>query len=96
MCGNRNLIMKVSFSDVDHALRQAMQPKIAQKLPGKNSARKNHHRSTWREGTQKEHYTVIKEEYSRENSESQEVRQERNNSQDKQGERKEETKDVQK
>lgn len=52
----------------------------------KNSARKNHHRSTWWEGAQKEHYIVIKEEYSQENSESQEIGEERNNSQDKQGE----------
>ena len=46
---------------------------------------KNHHRSTWWEGAQKEHYTVIQEEYS-ENSELQEIGQDRNNSQDKQGE----------
>ena len=57
-------------------------PKASQK----NSARKDHHRSTSWEGAQKEHYTVIKEEYSRENSESQEIGQEKNNSQDKQGE----------
>jgi len=57
-------------------------PKASQK----NYARKNHHRSTWWEGAQREHYTVIKEEYSRENSKSQEVGQERNISQDKQGE----------
>jgi len=57
-------------------------PKASQK----NSARKDHHRSTSWEGAQKEHYTVIKEEYSRENSESQEIGQERNNFQDKQGE----------
>ena len=57
-------------------------PKASQK----NSARKNHHRSTWWEGAQKEHYTVIKEDYSRENSKSQEIGPERNNFQDKQGE----------
>jgi len=57
-------------------------PKASQK----NSARKNHHRSTWWEGAQKEHYTVIQEEYSRENSESQAIGQDRNNSQDEQGE----------
>jgi len=56
------------------------------KVSEKNSTRKNHHRSTWLEGAQKEHYIVIKEEYSRENSKSQEIRQERNNSQDKQKE----------
>jgi len=44
------------------------------KASEKNFARKNHHRSTWWEGAQKEHYTVIKEEYSRENSKSQEFR----------------------
>ena len=54
-------------------------PKVSQK----NSARKNHHRSTWWEGAQKEHYTVIKEEYSPEHSELQEIKQERNNPQDK-------------
>lgn len=32
-------------------------PKVYQK----NSAKKNHHRSTWWEGAQKEHYIVIKE-----------------------------------
>jgi len=52
----------------------------------KNSARKNHHRSAWWEGAQKENYIVIKEKYSRENSESQEIGQERNYSKDKQGE----------
>ena len=56
------------------------------KASEKNSARKSHDRSTWRERAQKEHYTVIKEEYYRENSESQEIEQERNNSQGKQGE----------
>ena len=56
------------------------------KASEKNFARKNHHRSTWWEGAQKEHYTVIKEEYSRENSESQEIKEEGNNSQSKQGE----------
>ena len=56
------------------------------KASEKNFARKNHHRSTWWEGAQKEQYTVIKEEeYSREN-ESQEIKEERNNSQNKQGE----------
>ena len=35
MCGNRKSIMKVSFSDVDPTLRQAIQPKIAQKPPRK-------------------------------------------------------------
>lgn len=45
-------------------------------------SRKNHHRSTWWEGAQKEHYTVIKEEY----YELQEIRQERNNPQEKKGE----------
>jgi len=57
-------------------------PKASQK----NSARKNHHKSTWWEGAPKEHYIVIKEEYSREDSESQEIGRERNNSQDKEEE----------
>ena len=57
-------------------------PKILLETP----TRKNHHRSTWWEGAQKEHYTVIKEEYSREKSESQEIKEEGNNSQSKQGE----------
>ncbi len=51
-------------------------PKASQK----NSTRKNHHISTWWEGAQKEHYIVIKEEYSKEKSESQEIGQERNKS----------------
>ena len=69
-----------SCFETDHLAKNC--PKASQK----NSARKNHNRSTWWEGAQKEHYTIIKEEYSWENSESQEIWQERNNSQYKQGE----------
>ena len=86
MCGTRNsnyesvLFKCRSCFETGHLAKKC--PKASQK----NSARKNHHRSTWWEGAQKEHYTVIKEEYSRENSESQEIKEEGNNSQSKQGE----------
>eukprot|EP00253_Pinus_taeda_P017607 PITA_17607 len=53
-----------SYFETGHLAKNC--PKASQE----NSARKNHHRSTWWEGAQKEHYTVIKEEYSLKNSES--------------------------